>query len=522
MPFNFFQNITPGFAEQDNYGGGAAAPSPDDFLRRLFAGQDQVNVLQQAQPMQQQDFGGNTPAQDSPILSQILAGQQPQVNVLQQAGIDPNIPQPAQVQPQQGAKPRRSILDIIGGISDVLAKVGGAEALYQPTLDARRKFNQDAQTAQLQQQLLQGQGTQFADKHEETLRSQTADVLAGISGQANAAELFEQNAPAGLPPAVKAQISQQLRANPESAPAIARMFGYEPKQQGSLPAGIQIYSAYQRILQTQGKAAADEFLRVAQPTTADIKYLDVGGSYLPVDPITNQPKGAPIPKTETPEGAANRQSREDIAAAALEAKRQHDQEMLEARLGAPVEKIRATFPKVIAAYNSAILGIEQQKKDIQKLIDHPGLAGITGPIQGRIRFSLRDDVNTAQSLYDKIINKGVINELIRIKQSSPTGGAFGSLSNQEGTRLETGLGALSLTQSEDALKDALRQRIIDLDSSEEILKNGFIETRDLIREQRPASPAGNSAPGKIIPNTPRGGRGNAPSGQWGKASVVGG
>lgn len=508
MPFNFFRNITPGFAEQDNYGG-AAQPDQEDFLRRLFAGQDQVNVLQQAQPMQQQDFGAGAPAQDSPILSQILAGQQPQVNVLQQAGIDPNSsPQPAQVQPQQGAKPRRSILDIIGGISDVLAKVGGAEALYQPTLDARRKFNQDAQTAQLQQQLLQGQGTQFADKHEETLRSQTADVLAGISGQANAADLFEQNAPAGLPPAVKAQISQQLRANPESAPAIAKMFGYEPKQQGSLPAGVQIYSAYKHILETQGKTAADEFLRVAQPATADIKTVDAGNSILLLDPVTGLPRGAPIPKTETPEGAANRQSREDIAAAALEAKRQHDQEMLEAKLGAPVEKLRATFPKVTAQFNSVITKIEQQKKDIQALINHPGFPGIVGAIQGRIRFSLRDDVNAAQSLYDKVINRGVINELQEIKASSPTGGAFGNLSDKEGSRLDSGIGALSLTQSEDSLKNALLQRIQDLNISEEILKNGFIETRDLIREQRPASPARNSAPGKIIPSTPRGGRGS--------------
>jgi hypothetical protein len=175
MPFNFFQNITPGFAEQDNYGSGTVAPSPDDFLRRLFAGQDQVNVLQ--------------PQQDNSAAPQNF-GVQPQVNVLQQAGIDPNSLQSSQIQPQQTSKPRRSFLDVLGGISDVLAKVGGAEPLYQPTLDARRRFNQDAQTAQLQQQLLQGQGTQFADKHEETLRGRVGDVLSGIAGQPNAVALW--------------------------------------------------------------------------------------------------------------------------------------------------------------------------------------------------------------------------------------------------------------------------------------------------------------------------------------------
>jgi hypothetical protein len=131
-------------------------------------------------------------------------------------------------------------------------------------------------------------------------------------------------------------------------------------------------------------------------------------------------------------------------------------------------------------------------------------------------------VNAAQALYNKILNQGVIQELLDIKASSPTGGAFGNLSDKEGSRLETGLGALSQTQDEGSLKAGLRQYLSDLTSSEEILNNGFIETRDLIREQRPTLPARNNSPGKIIPNTPRGGRGNAPSGQWGKASVVGG
>jgi hypothetical protein len=63
-------------------------------------------------------------------------------NVLQQ------LPQPAPMPVQAPPPPpppapvaaphrRRSLLDTIGRISDVLAKVGGAEALYQPTLDAR-------------------------------------------------------------------------------------------------------------------------------------------------------------------------------------------------------------------------------------------------------------------------------------------------------------------------------------------------------------------------------------------------
>lgn len=64
---------------------------------------------------------------------------------------------------------RRSVLDTVGRIADVLARVGGAEALYQPTLDARqdrefaiedrqRAIDLDAlKTALTRQQIQQGE-----------------------------------------------------------------------------------------------------------------------------------------------------------------------------------------------------------------------------------------------------------------------------------------------------------------------------------------------------------------------------
>lgn len=66
-------------------------------------------------------------------------------NVLQQLPDAQPAPMPVQAPPPPPPPPapvaaphrRRSLLDTIGRISDVLAKVGGADALYQPTLDAR-------------------------------------------------------------------------------------------------------------------------------------------------------------------------------------------------------------------------------------------------------------------------------------------------------------------------------------------------------------------------------------------------
>jgi hypothetical protein len=81
---------------------------------------------------------------DPDNLFQLLVGQAQQApeqsNVLQAAQ---PAPMPVQAPPPPApvavAEPhkRRSLLDTIGRISDVLAKVGGADALYQPTLDAR-------------------------------------------------------------------------------------------------------------------------------------------------------------------------------------------------------------------------------------------------------------------------------------------------------------------------------------------------------------------------------------------------
>lgn len=102
------------------------------ILASLGAGQAQpaapTNVLQQMAPQ--------APADPAPVA--------PPANVLQQAA--PQTPPPvAPAQIAQAAvaaspqtpKPRRSLLDTIGRISDVFATVGGAHPLYQSTLDAR-------------------------------------------------------------------------------------------------------------------------------------------------------------------------------------------------------------------------------------------------------------------------------------------------------------------------------------------------------------------------------------------------
>src|SRR6185369_4168677 len=128
---------------------------------------------------------------------------------------------------------RRSVLDTLGRISDVLAKVGGAEALYQPTLDARedrtiaqgdhaRAVDLDALKKKLVEQQI-GQNTtadtNLADDRQRAILGQAVKGLAAISarsGPAGVAAAWPQMAQMlGLDQAKTQEIGQALAADPE-------------------------------------------------------------------------------------------------------------------------------------------------------------------------------------------------------------------------------------------------------------------------------------------------------------------
>lgn len=132
---------------------------------------------------------------------------------------------------------RHSILDTIGRISDVLAKVGGADALYQPTLDARqdrqfaiedrqRGIDMDAikkAQAQLgiqqsQQQLIAGQNS--LDDYGRAKIGQAVKGLQAI--QAGGGDVG-----AALP-----SIAQQLGLNPDEVKSLGDALASDPSLAG--------------------------------------------------------------------------------------------------------------------------------------------------------------------------------------------------------------------------------------------------------------------------------------------------
>lgn len=190
-------------------------------------------------------------------------------NVLQMAQ-EPASNAPAQTPAGEAPRKRRSLLDTIGGISDVLARVGGAEAMYQPTLDAREDRAQQIDLDALRKQILEQQATvggQTIEANEagaaDDMRSRAAQALGALAGNPNAAAMWPQIAQqAGLDEQSTATLGNIIQADPNNIGTLAQALGYAAPKQGSQAKELQVYS----LLQEQDPELAQTYLRsIANP-----------------------------------------------------------------------------------------------------------------------------------------------------------------------------------------------------------------------------------------------------------------
>lgn len=163
----------------------------------------------------------------------------PATNVLQAAAMPVDAPQPAPVPvqapaaaPAEQPSRRKSLLDIIGGISDVIAKVGGAEPLYQPSLDAAKaritaaadhdlatqKAGIDLATSKF---ALTDQQRAAADSE----RKRFGDVLGAVNDAEDAKNLPAMMAAAGLTDPRYTPFVNMIQSHPTSAKTLASALG---------------------------------------------------------------------------------------------------------------------------------------------------------------------------------------------------------------------------------------------------------------------------------------------------------
>lgn len=157
-------------------------------------------------------------------------------------------------------RPRRSVLDMIGGLADVIANVGGASPLYQQNLDANRareiaeedrQFqidNRPLEQRLMQQKLTSGdQNIAMGDVELQNARNaQLEGVGAGLrqvfgakgaAGLQNAWPLVAQQF--GLDPQRAQEIGQALAADPEGT--LSALFPQPLNERASKSKEVQIY-----------------------------------------------------------------------------------------------------------------------------------------------------------------------------------------------------------------------------------------------------------------------------------------
>jgi len=149
----------------------------------------------------------------------------------------------------------------------------------------------------------------------------------------------------------------------------------------------------------------------------------------------------------------------------------------------------AKFPQATQALKTFDSAADNLINDLERLKNHPGLSNITGVIAGRTP-SLTAQGREAQALYKKIIARGGFQELQNLRQSSPTGGALGNVSNQENQSLREAFGALDQTQDASSVKNEIDRIVTNIGGS----KNRVREAFDMTYDYKNNAPRSNAAP----------------------------
>jgi len=136
------------------------------------------------------------------------------------------------------------------------------------------------------------------------------------------------------------------------------------------------------------------------------------------------------------------------------------------------QKLEAAYPKATLSLKSFESSSDNLIKDLETLKNHPGLPSITGVLYGRTP-SLTKEGREAQALYDKIVARGGFKELQDMRNASPTGGALGNISNQEGTQLRQAFGALDRTQDASSVQKELENIAENIRGSKQRVREAY-------------------------------------------------
>jgi hypothetical protein len=137
----------------------------------------------------------------------------------------------------------------------------------------------------------------------------------------------------------------------------------------------------------------------------------------------------------------------------------------------------AKYPLATQAVKTVESKADRLITDIETLKTHPGLDSITGTVYGRTP-SVTKEGRQAQALYDSIVARGGFQELAAMRAASPTGGALGNVSNQEGQQLKDAFGTLNRTQDAADLRIQLGRVADDVRGAKQRVREAYDMTYD--------------------------------------------
>lgn len=217
-------------------------------------------------------------------------------------GQSPGIsPQAMQMPPQ---RERRSFLDTIGRISDVLARVGGAEALYQPTLDAQQQRMQQVDLDAMRKQQMQQQLATGDEALASLQRAKVGATVKGLQAIKRAGGDINRALPllgerSGMTPEEVAALGTVLQSDERALDGLASMFGSE-QEFGLQPFYAQDAQGNLRAYQI-GKDGSIQPIQLGEGETPidPLKFVDTGNNQVGVGTRSGKPLRI-LPKGERP------------------------------------------------------------------------------------------------------------------------------------------------------------------------------------------------------------------------------
>lgn len=369
-------------------------------------------------------LGIPSPTPAAPLPADLMPGYAaPPQNVLQtvQDSVAPPMPQPMQAPPMSqpapipqatpadaGTRPARtrsSILDTIGRVSDVLAKVGGAPALYQPTLDARqdrvlslgdhdRQVDLDKLKAATERQGLEaGQGALTdANRARVVQAMKYLNAIKNSNPNADVSQAWPILAQqAGIPAEQMNALGQAITANPDIIAGMAEGNDTD-KYGGSVVYGTDASGklvAYQPGLGAKGgRNVLPEGVTPIDPQ----KAIDLGGGVALMGTRTGTIAPKILPKTEAPGKALDRTTRVDIA------KGNNATTIKAAEIGAGSRITVAGMPARVKPADAkaggasdakeALIGLDQIQRGFDELHNMKALPGDGGSTAGNVLSAL--------------------------------------------------------------------------------------------------------------------------------------